>query len=79
MHSELTRLSQTLSDQIEAMGIAVHGADVGFDNLEDDVKRRFWAIQTQAHEQERADRKAKAAKEHGGHRKPLADDKKIVR
>ena len=45
VHTHLTRLSQTFGDQIEAMKIAVHGADIGFDNLEDDVRRRFWDIQ----------------------------------
>lgn len=53
VHTELTTLSKTLSDQIEAMQIAVHGADVGFNNLEEDVRRRFWAIQ--ARTQQRAD------------------------
>ncbi|WP_343041869.1 MULTISPECIES: hypothetical protein [Streptomyces] len=46
VHERLTSLSKLLGDQIEAMGIAVHGADVGFDNLEDDLRQRFWAIQT---------------------------------
>lgn len=47
VHERLTSLSKMLGDQIEAMGIAVHGADVGFDNLEDELRQRFWAIQTQ--------------------------------
>ncbi|MFD9906342.1 hypothetical protein [Streptomyces sp. NPDC059063] len=46
VHERLTSLSKMLGDQIEAMGIAVHGADVGFDNLEDELRQRFWAIQT---------------------------------
>ncbi|MEU1131099.1 hypothetical protein ABZ383_14755 [Streptomyces sp. NPDC005900] len=46
VHERLTSLSKMLGHQIEAMGIAVHGADVGFDNLEDDLRRRFWTIQT---------------------------------
>ncbi|GHE74044.1 hypothetical protein GCM10018785_47760 [Streptomyces longispororuber] len=46
VHERLTSLSKMLGDQIEAMSIAVHGADVGFDNLEDDLRQRFWAIQT---------------------------------
>ncbi|WPO71002.1 MULTISPECIES: hypothetical protein [unclassified Streptomyces] len=45
VHERLTSLSSMLGQQIEAMGIAVHGADVGFDNLEDDLRQRFWAIQ----------------------------------
>ncbi|MGW5178130.1 hypothetical protein ACWERY_27825 [Streptomyces sp. NPDC004082] len=47
VHERLTALSKTLNLQIEALGIAVHGADVGFDTLEEDVRRRFWEIQTQ--------------------------------
>ncbi|MGA4839250.1 hypothetical protein [Streptomyces sp. G45] len=45
VHERLTSLSKMLGQQIEAMGIAVHGADVGFDNLEDELRQRFWAIQ----------------------------------
>ena len=73
VHTQLTQLSQTLKDQIEAMQIAVHGADVGFDNLEDDVKRRFWEIQdrTTSLEVEAEDKQA------GNDR--TATDKKVVR
>ncbi|MEU9099355.1 hypothetical protein [Streptomyces sp. NPDC048361] len=46
VHEHLTSLSQSLGLQIEAMGIAVHGADVGFDNLDEETRQRFWAIQT---------------------------------
>ncbi|MBA0051881.1 hypothetical protein E0L36_13530 [Streptomyces sp. AJS327] len=44
VHQRLTDLSKTFGDQVEAMGIAVQGIDRGFDNLEDDLKRRFWKI-----------------------------------
>ncbi|OWA10380.1 hypothetical protein B9W62_10580 [Streptomyces sp. CS113] len=47
VHEELTRLSKTLHLQIEAIGIAVRGAHVGFDNLEEEQRRRFAQIQTQ--------------------------------
>lgn len=47
VHTELTSLSKSLHLQIEAMGIAVQGARVGFDNLEEEQRRRFWAIQAQ--------------------------------
>ncbi|WP_246201634.1 hypothetical protein [Streptomyces alboniger] len=61
VHERLTSLSKMLGDQIEAIGIAVHGADVGFDNLEDDLRQRFWAIQT------RVDREqVPAGRERGG-------------
>ncbi|MGV9291621.1 hypothetical protein [Streptomyces sp. NPDC003719] len=47
VHEKLTSLSKTLHLQIEAIGIAVRGAHVGFDNLEEEQRRRFWAIQMQ--------------------------------
>ncbi|WP_330337475.1 hypothetical protein [Streptomyces sp. NBC_00557] len=47
VHGELTRLSRNLHLQIEAIGIAVQGARVGFDNLEEEQRQRFWAIQAQ--------------------------------
>ena len=46
VHERLTSLSATLGLQIEALRIAVHGADIGFDNLEEEQRRRFWEIQT---------------------------------
>ncbi|MEU8971539.1 hypothetical protein AB0D11_20100 [Streptomyces monashensis] len=45
VHNELTTLSRNLHLQIEAIGIAVQGARVGFDNLEEEQRQRFWAIQ----------------------------------
>lgn len=50
VHDHLTRLSKTLGHQIEAIGIAVHGADVGFDNLEEDLRHRFWQLQAKIRE-----------------------------
>lgn len=50
VHEKLTSLSRTLHLQIEAIGIAVKGAHVGFDNLEEEQRRRFWAIQMQIQE-----------------------------
>ncbi|MFD4261540.1 hypothetical protein ACFWR9_28925 [Streptomyces sp. NPDC058534] len=47
VHEELTSLSKRLHLQIEAIGIAVRGAHVGFDNLEEEQRRRFAQIQTQ--------------------------------
>ncbi|MEU4035702.1 hypothetical protein [Streptomyces collinus] len=47
VHAELTSLSKTLHLQIEAIGIAVMGANRGFDNLEEEQRQRFWAIQNQ--------------------------------
>jgi hypothetical protein len=56
VHSLLTTLSRTLGDQIEAMGIAVLGAKNGFQNMDDDVRRRFWEIQTRAQQREQNQR-----------------------
>ncbi|PJE99220.1 hypothetical protein CUT44_05495 [Streptomyces carminius] len=53
VHTHLTGLSRVLGAQIEAMGIAVHGANIGFGNLEDDLKRRFWQLQQQAQQHQR--------------------------
>ncbi|MFD9629556.1 hypothetical protein [Streptomyces violascens] len=47
VHERLTSLSKSLAHQIEAMGIAVHGADIGFDNLDEEMRQRFAAIQSQ--------------------------------
>jgi hypothetical protein len=47
VHDELTKLSRSLHLQIEAIGIAVQGARIGFDNLEEEQRQRFWAIQAQ--------------------------------
>ena len=58
VHERLTSLSKTLGLQIEAMWIAVHGAEVGFGNLEEEQRRRFWEIQTQTNwESEKAERR----------------------
>ncbi|QKW11191.1 hypothetical protein HUT18_27095 [Streptomyces sp. NA04227] len=50
VHERLTSLSRMLGDQIEAMGIAVQGADIGFDNLDEEMRRRFHTIQTRTYE-----------------------------
>jgi hypothetical protein len=55
VHTHLTRLSKVLALQIEAIGIAVYGADVGFDNLEEDLRHRFWQLQTQIRNESRPD------------------------
>ncbi|MFF3035239.1 hypothetical protein ACFVS7_30055 [Streptomyces rubiginosohelvolus] len=46
VHSSLVSLSKSLGDQIEYLSLGVHAAAVGFDNVEDDVRRRFYEIQT---------------------------------
>ncbi|MER6999478.1 hypothetical protein [Streptomyces sp. NPDC000410] len=47
VHTALTTLSKSLGDQIELLSLAVHAADVGFDNVDEDVRARFHQIQTQ--------------------------------
>jgi hypothetical protein len=45
VHQALVLLSQKLGDQIELLTIGVHAADVGYDNVEEDERRRFHEIQ----------------------------------
>ncbi|MER6104405.1 hypothetical protein ABT115_19275 [Streptomyces sp. NPDC001832] len=45
VHESLVTLSKSLGDQIEYLSLGVHAAAVGFDNVEDDVRRRFYEIQ----------------------------------
>ncbi|MEO3977379.1 hypothetical protein [Streptomyces sp. CAU 1734] len=45
VHEALVQLSRSLGDQIESLSIGVHAADVGFDNVEEDVRRRYAEIQ----------------------------------
>ncbi|WP_202500861.1 hypothetical protein [Streptomyces sp. SID5785] len=54
VHTRITSLSKMLGMQIEAMSIASHGAEVGFANLEEDQRRRFWEIQTKIDQEHRA-------------------------
>ncbi|MBT2526848.1 hypothetical protein J7E91_15795 [Streptomyces sp. ISL-99] len=46
VHEELVSLSKTLGAQIEMLSIGVHAAEVGFDNVEEEVRRRYAAIRT---------------------------------
>jgi hypothetical protein len=45
VHEALVMLSKSLGDQIEYLSLGVHAAAVGFDNVDDDVRRRFYEIQ----------------------------------
>ncbi|KPC83780.1 MULTISPECIES: hypothetical protein [Streptomyces] len=55
VHESLVTLSRSLGDQIEYLNLGVHAAAVGFDNVDDDTRRRFHEIQTRLYkEQERA-------------------------
>ncbi|MFH9607646.1 hypothetical protein [Streptomyces sp. NPDC017448] len=57
VHSSLVALSRALGDQIEYLSLGVHAAAVGFDNVEDDIRRRFHEIQARLYE-ESGDRSA---------------------
>ncbi|MFJ9053714.1 hypothetical protein ACIRPO_28820 [Streptomyces bacillaris] len=46
VHESLVSLSKSLGDQIEYLSLGVHAAAVGFDNVDDDTRRRFHEIQT---------------------------------
>ncbi|MEV8454231.1 hypothetical protein AB0467_16060 [Streptomyces sp. NPDC052095] len=55
VHEELLSLSKLLGDQIEYLSLGVQAAAVGFDNVDDDVRRRFYEIQARLDmEQEKA-------------------------
>ncbi|ARF75641.1 hypothetical protein B7C62_27830 [Kitasatospora albolonga] len=46
VHKALVSLSKSLGEQIEYLSLGVHAAAVGFDNVDDDTRRRFHEIQT---------------------------------
>ncbi|MFE7267926.1 hypothetical protein ACFU9B_38950 [Streptomyces sp. NPDC057592] len=55
VHEALVSLSKSLGDQIEYLSLGVQAAAVGFDNVDDDVRRRFYEIQERLDkEQEKA-------------------------
>jgi hypothetical protein len=60
VHKALVSLSKSLGDQIEMLSIAVHGADVGFNNLEEEQRRRFHAIQTRVYQEQQEQEKQQA-------------------
>lgn len=45
VHKALVSLSKSLGDQIELLTIGVHAADVGYDNVDEEQRRRFHEIQ----------------------------------
>ncbi|AVH56171.1 hypothetical protein C4B68_10740 [Streptomyces dengpaensis] len=62
VHERLTSLTKTLGLQIEAIGIAVKGAKIGFSNLEEDLRHRFWEIQTELQQEQDSAQREKAGK-----------------
>ncbi|SDJ69181.1 hypothetical protein [Streptomyces indicus] len=56
VHEALVNLSRSLGDQLEMLQIAVRASEVGYDNLEEELRQRFYAIQTRVEaERERAE------------------------
>ncbi|NUK03990.1 hypothetical protein HRW21_17220 [Streptomyces lunaelactis] len=45
VHNLLVSFSKGLGDQIALLSIGVHAADVGYDNVEEEMRGRFHAIQ----------------------------------
>ncbi|MFC5722735.1 hypothetical protein ACFP1Z_21430 [Streptomyces gamaensis] len=45
VHEDLATLSQLLSDQIEALGVAVRGAGSGYADVDVEQRDRMWAVQ----------------------------------
>ncbi|MBT2506946.1 hypothetical protein J7I98_13810 [Streptomyces sp. ISL-98] len=67
VHEELVSLSKTLGAQIAMLSIGVHAAEVGFDNVEEDMRRRYVAIQTRIDQEHEAQQeRAKSAKAKSG-------------
>ncbi|MFF0742074.1 hypothetical protein ACFYVL_16915 [Streptomyces sp. NPDC004111] len=56
VHQSLTSLSKSLGDQIEALSIGVHAAEVGYDNVDEDVRRRYALIQERIEKAQDEDR-----------------------
>jgi hypothetical protein len=76
VHERLTSLSKNLGMQIEALRIAVHGADVGFDNVEEELRQRFWEIQTKIdREHGEAQREQAQREKDGASERNRSDDK----
>ncbi|MFC8827124.1 hypothetical protein ACFT9I_17490 [Streptomyces sp. NPDC057137] len=65
VHTSLISLSKSLGEQIELLSIGVHAADIGYNNLEDDLRYRFHTIQTRLDEQ-RADQKQQQVQDKSG-------------
>lgn len=80
VHQQLTSLSKTLGLQIEAMSIGVHASEVGYGNVEEDIRRRFAAIEGDLQAEQDAQSKQdadyrEAQKQQSGQPGPKAPDK----
>ncbi|MFE3946309.1 hypothetical protein ACFXPV_31295 [Streptomyces sp. NPDC059118] len=70
VHESLVALSKSLGDRIEYLSLGVHAAAVGFDNVDDDVRRRFYEIQARMHKEQET-----ARGEKDGRPEPRNDEK----
>ncbi|MFI2368669.1 hypothetical protein [Streptomyces sp. NPDC018833] len=77
VHKALVVLSKKLGDQIELLTIGVHAADVGYDNVDEDERRRFHEIQgrldkerDEFERQQEVERREKEEREKGKGDKP---------
>ena len=76
VHEALVSLSKSLGDQIEYLGLGVRAAEVGFDNADDDVRRRFYEIQAHLDEErEKAKREQAGKAEQPQQQQPRSDSK----
>ncbi|TGA87065.1 hypothetical protein, partial [Streptomyces sp. MZ04] len=75
VHERLTSLSKMLGTQIDAMSIAARGVDRGFDNLDEDLRQRFWAIQTEIRREQMPDGRERGGEPdaRGGHGSDKSD------
>lgn len=74
VHTSLITLSKSLADQIELLSIGVHAADVGYDNVEDDLRYRFHTIQTRLDEQREAQERQQRQEKGGAPDAPRQDE-----
>ncbi|MFJ8645071.1 hypothetical protein ACIRNI_02925 [Streptomyces sp. NPDC093546] len=67
VHQAIVQLSKHLSDQIELYSIAVHAADVGYDNVEEEQRQRYHSILARLDEErDRAEAQAQEQKPETG-------------
>ncbi|MEN8656021.1 hypothetical protein ABCR94_37005 [Streptomyces sp. 21So2-11] len=76
VHKELVTLSRSLGDQIELLSIAVHGAEVGFDNLEEDLRQRFHSILARLDQEQETQREQREQQKEAKSETPKTNDEK---
>jgi hypothetical protein len=77
VHQSIVRLSKQLGDQIEILSIAVHGADVGYGNLEEDLRLRFHSIQARLDKEREKQQEQREKDQPNGQQQPRDDDKSL--